>query len=221
MGRSSRWERRHQSCYPWQFQGRSQGMWAKRQHRRRRRSAPRFISDLGGGQGKGKAATYHVETLVGVLLCSRTTDAVDTGPLSVIDSSLADPLNRSLEVFMECARDGTADIVSQIPGSDEQDVDAGDLGNLLYLYIISIRSSSLLQPLPDQLTFSNASFVSICTIVSRASLAPWRYSTPETPPIEPMANGLPKPLRPTGGNLADSTNLRASSAVYKRGTTIP
>jgi hypothetical protein len=162
-----------------------------------------------------------VETLVGVLLCSRTTHAVDTGPLSVIDSSLADPLNRSLEVFMECARDGTADIVSQIPGSDEQDVDAGDLGNFLNLYINSIRSSSLLQPLPDQLTFSNASLVSICTIVSRASLAPWRYSTPETPPIEPMAKGLPKPLRPTGGNLADSTNLRASSAVYRRGTTIP
>lgn len=74
-----------------------------------------------------------METPVGILLCSRTTHAIDTGPLSVIDGSLADPLNRSLEVFMERPLDGTADIVSQIPGSDEQDIDAGDLCNLFYL----------------------------------------------------------------------------------------
>lgn len=92
------------------------------------------LSATGKQPGRTKTATYHVETLVGVLLCSRTTHAVDTGPLSVIDSRLADPLNRSLEVFMECAHDGTADVVSQIPGSNEQDIDAGDLGNLLYLY---------------------------------------------------------------------------------------
>ena len=70
-------------------------------------------------------------------------------------------------------------------------------------------------------TFSRASFVSIWTIVNKASLACCRYSTPDTSPVDSMANGLPNPRLPTGGNLDDSTSLSASSAVYKRGTTMP
>ena len=70
-------------------------------------------------------------------------------------------------------------------------------------------------------TLSNASFVSICTMVNKASLACCKYSVWVCPPNLSIGNGDPKPLIPVGGNLADRTSFCASSTVCNKGTKTP
>ena len=70
-------------------------------------------------------------------------------------------------------------------------------------------------------TLSNASRVSIWTMVNRASFACCRYSVWVWPPNLSIGNGDPKPLIPPGGNLADWTSFFASSTVCNNGTITP
>lgn len=70
-------------------------------------------------------------------------------------------------------------------------------------------------------TFCSASFVSICTMVTSASFASSRYSAVVCWLNFSIGNGDPKPRVPKGGNFADETRRRASSAVYRSGTSTP
>lgn len=73
-------------------------------------------------------------------------------------------------------------------------------------------------------TCSNASLVSIWTIVRRLSLAAFMYSNPLRRPWfsnAPGLKGLPKPRLPFGGNLDACTSFFASSTSYTNGTTMP
>ena len=70
-------------------------------------------------------------------------------------------------------------------------------------------------------TLCNASFVSICTIVTKLSFACCKYSVEVWFPNFSIGNGEPKPRWPVGGNLAAWTSFFASSAVYRSGTIIP
>lgn len=70
-------------------------------------------------------------------------------------------------------------------------------------------------------TLSNASFVSICTMVNKASFACCKYSVWVCPPNLSIGKGDPKPLIPIGGNLADWTSFCASPTVCNNGTITP
>lgn len=80
-------------------------------------------------------ASYHVETLVRVLLRSCAARAVNTNSLAIIHGCLVYPVNGSAQVFVEFSQDRTTNIVSEIPGADEQDVDTGDLCDFLDLIL--------------------------------------------------------------------------------------
>lgn len=71
-------------------------------------------------------------------------------------------------------------------------------------------------PIPSTLaissTFSIASLVSICTMTTTLSLAAARYPCTDSPQV-PWVKGLPKPLRPFGGNLESATTSLAFSAL--------
>ena len=115
-----------------------------------------------------------------------------------------------------------SNVVPEVERTDEEDVDARNFCNCINL--LSVTSMKLLGDLLENgnaLTFSKASFVSICTIVTSASFACCRYSVVVCPPNFSIGNGDPNPLDPLGGNFAESTSFFASSAVYRRGTMIP
>lgn len=63
--------------------------------------------------------------------------AINPNLLPIRESRAADPLNGRLQVIVEVAHNRPADVISQIPGPDEQDVDAGDLGDFVDLSTIS------------------------------------------------------------------------------------
>lgn len=76
-----------------------------------------------------------MEALVCVFLRSFTGRAVDTDFLSVVCCGFADTLNGSEKVIVEsCTDNWAADVVSKIPGANEEDVDALDLRNLFDLH---------------------------------------------------------------------------------------
>lgn len=108
-----------------------------------------------------------MEALVRVLLCSCAARAVNTDSLAIVHSCLVYPVNGSTQVFVELSQDRAVNVVSEIPGADEQDVDTGDLCDFLDL----ILSAFLTYLRVSWHTFSRASLVSIWTIVRRESLA--------------------------------------------------
>lgn len=75
-----------------------------------------------------------MEALVSILLRSFSAHAVNTSSLAVVDGRLADSLDGGAQVVVERTRDWTSDVVSEIPGSDKEDVDTGDLGDLFDLF---------------------------------------------------------------------------------------
>lgn len=77
--------------------------------------------------------TNHVEALFGVFPRSLSAHTVDSRLLAIVDGRLADALNGSRQVLVEFALDRPADVVPQVPGSDEEDIDSRDLGDLLDL----------------------------------------------------------------------------------------
>lgn len=114
-----------------------------------------------------------------------------------------------------------ADIVSEIKGADEENINACYLSNCIDLVTQSVSFYTFLGVRTGQPTFCKPSFVSIWTMVNKLSLACCKYSCVVCPLNFSIGNGDPKPRWPTGGNLADVTNLTASSAVYRRGTMMP
>lgn len=84
---------------------------------------------------------HHVKALLSVLLRCLTAHAVDTCALAVVHGRFANPLDCGLQVLMEGARDRAADVVSQVPGTNEEDIDPGHLCNLF-----NLCSSILLVP---------------------------------------------------------------------------
>lgn len=82
-----------------------------------------------------KGESYHVESLVCVFLCSLAAGAVDTNPFAIVHRCFEDTINGRVQVVVERAQDRTADVVSKIPRADEQDVNAGHLGDFLDLLV--------------------------------------------------------------------------------------
>jgi hypothetical protein len=74
-----------------------------------------------------------MEALVRVLLCGFSAYTVYSSSLPIVNGSLADTLNCGAQVIMERAEDGTADVVSEIPGTDKEDIDTRNLCNLFHL----------------------------------------------------------------------------------------
>lgn len=153
-----------------------------------------------------------METFLGVFIALLSRGAVHASPLAVVDSSLVDAVNGGLQLVVHrAAQDGVANVVAKVKGPNEQDVDARDSGDLIDLFGSQRSSNS-----PSQIqahTFAKASLVSICAIVTKASFASIKYSTVLWLENLPIGKGEPKPRVPCGGNLADETSFRASSAV--------
>lgn len=76
-----------------------------------------------------------MEALVLVLVRGLTTEAINPNSLPIVSGCLANPLNRSLQIMMELSHDRPANIVAQIPWTNEQDVDTRDLGYFLDLLL--------------------------------------------------------------------------------------
>ena len=55
---------------------------------------------------------YHVEALACIFLCDLATCTVNAHPLSIVHGGLEYPGNGSVQIFVECAHDRTADVVS-------------------------------------------------------------------------------------------------------------
>lgn len=109
------------------------GMLGGPQHRQRRRSA-RVSRRIQVREKKGLG--YHVESLVCVFLCRLTASAIDPNAFAIVHRCLEDPVNGRVQVIVERTQDRTADVVAQIPGTDEQDVNAGDPGDFLDLCLV-------------------------------------------------------------------------------------
>jgi len=111
-----------------------------------------------------------LEALIGKPSCNAAVGAVYSGFLARILCGFPNPRDRSHELRIKLALDGMADVVPEIPRPHEQDVNAVDFRNLLYLH-----GMWLAQSLTDMggmsHTFSRALLVSIWTTVNRLSLA--------------------------------------------------
>lgn len=69
-----------------------------------------------------------------VLIALLAGSAVDSRPLAVINRSLVDALNGSLEIIVHGAiENGMANVVTEVERSDEQNIDARDGSNFVNL----------------------------------------------------------------------------------------
>lgn len=120
-------------------------------------------------------STHHLESLVGVSSGKVTIGTVDSRLLACVLCSLQDSSYGRLQLVGEFACHWVPDVVSQIPRSDKENVNAVDLGNFFYLLVCTEAKSAKIRKLlthgvfdlQDLLTTSKASLVSICTIVKR------------------------------------------------------
>lgn len=80
-----------------------------------------------------EAETYHVEALVCVLLCGLSAYSIDSGSLPCICGGLPDTLNGGVQIIVKGAKHRTANVVSKIPWTDKEDVNARHLCNFLHL----------------------------------------------------------------------------------------
>lgn len=117
-------------------------------------------------------------------------------------------------------------IVTQIEWPYEKNIDSWYFSNCINLEGGTISALSFASQGCDvgdeELhTFSKASLVSVCTIVTKFSSACCKYSAAVWMPNFSIGNGEPKPRWPAGGNLADWTSFLASFSSWRRGTIIP
>lgn len=167
----------------------------------------------------GSLCIYHLKTLISKLPSLISSRRIDPAISLIL---FRHPLDRGYSFFEglmhSATQDGMSNIITQIIWPYEKNVDTRHFSNRVNLTNNSM--SALLFGCPKRdigrlgtSTFSNASFVSICTIVTRLPFACCRYSDAVRSPNGPIAKGEPKPRCPIGGNLAAWTNFLASSAV--------
>lgn len=82
----------------------------------------------------GKYDTHHMETLIGKFPSLFPRCRIDAGSLPVLIRSTQDRSNSFLEIFMHATvEDRVADVVPKIEWTDEEDIDAWNLRNCIYL----------------------------------------------------------------------------------------
>lgn len=163
---------------------------------------------------------YHLKTLIGKVPSLISSRRIDPAASLIHFRRHLNPGYSFFERLMHSTiQDGMSNIVTQIIRPHEKNVDTRHFSNRVNLANINTSSALLFGRLKWNIgrlgisTFSNASFVSICTIVTRLSFACCRYSDAVRAPNCPIAKGEPKPRWPVGGNLAAWANFLASSAV--------
>lgn len=82
---------------------------------------------------------YHMEALICEVSCLVSRGGIYPGALVVLLCDLLDPHDGVLQLLVHCSvKDRMSDIVTQIEGANEQDVNAGHLCNGVKLSMVSL-----------------------------------------------------------------------------------